>query len=80
MGDVKDAIKGPKKVSPKLTEGNLVQQVTALVETVGELIQKKDDDTSTEGKDKEAENIRKAGQLRAVSSLLRSGLRILEDY
>ncbi len=80
MGDVKEAVKGSKKISPKLMEGNLVERFTALIDEVSELVAKKDEDALSEGKSAKAENVRKAGLLRAASSLLRASKTLLEDY
>lgn len=81
MGEVSEAVKGEKKkLSPKLTEGNLITRVTELADEVSGLVAKKDEDALSEGKDKQAENTRKAGLLRATSSLLRAAKTLLEDY
>lgn len=80
MGEVKDAVKGPKKIVPKIHEDNLVTRVTDMLDEVGTLVEKKDEDALKEGPDKKAENTRKAAQLRAVAGLLRSAKNILEDY
>jgi len=80
MGDVKEAVKGSKKVSPKLVEGNLVERFTGLTDELSDLTAKKDEDALNEGKDAKAENVRKAGLLRAASSLVRAAKTLLEDY
>lgn len=80
MGEVKDAIKGEKKISPKLTEGNLITRLTELSDEISDLVAKKDEDALTEGADAKAENTRKAGLLRATSSLIRAAKNLLEDY
>jgi hypothetical protein len=77
MGDVKEAVKGSKKISPKLMEGNLVERFTALTDELGELTAKKDEDALNEGKDVEAENKRKAALLRASTSLVRAAKTLL---
>lgn len=80
MGDVKEAVKGSPKVSPRLKEGNLVQRFTDLTDELSELTTKKDDDTMNEGSDKKSDNVRKAALLRAATSLVRSARTLLEDY
>ncbi len=78
MGEVKDTVKGTKKIKPK--KGNLIAQVQELRDEVSRLTAIKDDDAANEGASLQAENTRKAAQLRAVHSLLTSAQVLLEDY
>lgn len=80
MGEVSEAIKGSRKVSPKLMEGNLVERFSALTDELSDLTAKKDEDTLSEGATAKAENVRKAALLRASSSLVRAAKTLLEDY
>lgn len=86
MGEVKDKVKGDglkKKLlrKKKIVEGrNLIEYFEALEEEVSECIEIKDDDALSEGDDAKANNVRKAGLLRCVHSLLVSGRTLLEDY
>ena len=80
MGEVAEAVKGSKKISPKLTEGNLNERVQSMIDEVSELTAKKDEDSMNEGDAAKPENVRKAALLRSVSSLLRASKRLLEDY
>lgn len=84
MGDVKEEVKGtPKKTSSAKTDKdakNLVQRASEIVDDVSELVVKKDEDTLKEGDSAKAENMRKAGVLRAASTMFRTALKILEDY
>lgn len=83
MGDVKDAVKGtPRKSKKKKSSdnGNLQQRVASLMDDVSDCIIQKDDDVHTEGDAAKAENMRKAGLLRAVHTLLACSKNLLEDY
>ena len=89
MGEVKDAVKGPgpKKKGGLLgkkkgaTDGkNLIEHLRGLHEEIGELTSIKDEDTLTEGDDEKAENIRKAGLLRACASLVKTCQNLMEEY
>lgn len=80
MGEVKEAVKGSKKISPKIMEGNLVERFTSLTDELSELTAKKDEDVLNESASEKAENMRKAGLLRAASSLVRTAKNMLEDY
>lgn len=81
MGDVKDAVKGTtkKKLLGKSQE-NLVTRIEEIRIEISDLIQKKDNDTLSEGETEKAENTRKAAHLRATHSLLTSAKTLLEDY
>lgn len=59
---------------------NMVQYVEALAEEVSRLTSIKDDDVDKEGSTKAAENMVRAGRLRAVHTLLTTAQVILEDY
>jgi hypothetical protein len=82
MGEVNDTVKGSglKSKPTKDSDKNLVSAVQSLRDEVSHLISIKDEDTLKEGKDKVAENTRKAGTLRAVHSLLVASQSLLEDY
>jgi len=85
MGEVKDTVKGdglkkkPLRKS-KIAGDNLIEMFQDLRDEVSRLTSIKDDDTLSEGDDAKAENVRKAGTLRAVHSLLTSAQTLLEDY
>jgi hypothetical protein len=89
VGVVSDTVKGsgPKKKSGLLgkkkgsTDGkNLIEHLRGLHEEIGELTSIKDDDTLTEGADEKAENMRKAGLLRACASLVKTCQNLMEEY
>jgi hypothetical protein len=84
MGEVRDTVSGPgpKKVDKKkkVAGGNLIAQMEELREEVSRCTEIKDEDVLKEGDDEKAENLRKAGLLRAVHSLLTSSQRLLEEY
>jgi len=80
MGEVSEAVKGKKKISPKLTEGNLVERAEDFIEELDGLVQKKDEDTLSEGKDAEPKNKASAARLRAALGLMRNAKQLLEDY
>ncbi len=79
MGEVRDRIEG---AAPARTGGSsgVVEQVRALADEVSRLTVIKDADVENEGPSLRADNVRKAGLLRAASSLLRAARVILEDY
>ena len=79
MGDSKDAVKGSGSKTIRKS-GNLVEQVTQLMDDVSICISKKDDDVLAEGEDNKAENIRKVSLLRSAHTLLRATKSLLEDY
>ncbi|APU88925.1 hypothetical protein Rctr197k_119 [Virus Rctr197k] len=82
MGEVKDEIKGPapKRKATNKRAQNLLDDVRSLMDEVSELTAKKDDDTASEGEAAAPENVRKAGSLRAVHSLLTACKTLLENY
>jgi len=82
MGEVKDAVKGTPKKAGKTVPGgeNLLNRTRDMMEEVSGLTAKKDDDAASEGDNMKAENLRKAGTLRAVHSLLSAAERLLSDY
>lgn len=82
MGEVKEEIKGtpaPKKANPPGT-GNLLDQVRTMTDELSRLTAIKDDDVAKEGDNLKAENLRKAGVLRAVTSMMRTVSYLLESY
>jgi hypothetical protein len=81
MGEVKEEVKGKGLASKSQLKGdNLVESIKALRDEISRLTVIKDDDTAKEGKEKAAENTRKAGTLRAAHSLLTAAQTLLEDY
>lgn len=88
MGEVKETVKGSGSSRKKTTRKkkgddqttNLIQDVSDLKDEVSRCIQVKDDDTQTEGDLAKAENIRKAGLMRAAYSLLGAAQALLEEY
>ncbi len=81
MGEVKETVKGtPKKRKKTSDNSNLQQRITSLMDDVSDCVVKKEDDAYKEGDSEKAENVRKAGLLRAVHTLLSCSKRLLEDY
>lgn len=83
MGEVKETVKGTPKRGKKKTredEWNLHQRISSMMDDVSDCVVKKEDDAYKEGDAEKAENIRKAGLLRAVHTLLSCSKRLLEDY
>jgi len=91
VGEVKDAVHGtpPSKKSKKKkifgktdkeVKKALTVRMAELHDEVSLLVQKKDADTQSEGDTERAENMRKAGLLRASASMLASVKTLLEDY
>lgn len=82
MGEVKETVKGipPKK---KLEEGNgknLQQRVTELMDDLSDCINKKDKELEKVVDSEMAEDMRKAGLLRATFTLLSCAKHLLEEY
>ena len=85
MGEVKETVKGSgsaRKAKKPATEQtkNLIQEISDLKDEVSQCIQVKDDDTGKEGDLAKADNIRKAGLMRAAYSLLSATQALLEEY
>lgn len=82
MGYVKDAVKGTPRKKKGYTGGNLnlQERVVLIMNDVSDCIVQKDSDVGTEGEGAKAENMRKAGLLRAVHALLACSKNLLEDY
>lgn len=79
MGEAKEKVKGRAKVQ-KVYSGNLINKIADLMDEVSDVVQTKENDIVSEGKGQEADNIRKAANMRAAYSLLSGARRLMEDY
>lgn len=82
MGEVKEEIHGTAPKHKAKTPGaeNIVKTIKTVKDEISALVVRKDEDVAKEGDNYKAENLRKAGTLRAVHSLLTTIEVLLEGY
>lgn len=80
MGEVKDTVTKRTPRDVKALDAGLLETAERLRDELSRCCAIKDEDALSEGADLRAENMRKAGQLRAAHALVTTVCALLEDY